>query len=237
MSSWFFFLGFVLCCFGSSGFSKSNPKILFHGGGGGAPKSVIDLTPLKTQFEEQGIASEEIYQVQYPHSQDIADIVEALRPQMNEIIARYSNDMKFDVIGHSLGHVVSLVSMAKLNLLSKVRKLIGLAGVMFGQFGQKPGLCRFSLLAPYYCGDIFDYLLGSTQPPFIMDLLERHEEEMSLVEKCSLYSPEDGILDPYDSGAFPDGVNVSLPKIHHLKFKSSPVVFEAMKKACFQDGL
>jgi hypothetical protein len=66
-----------------------------------------------------------------------------------------------------------------------------------------------------------------------MELLEKHSNEIAELEKCSLFSPEDGILDPYDSGAFKDGINVSLPNISHLKFKSSPVVFEAMKKACF----
>lgn len=226
----------LLSLFGSAtSFAKSNPKILFHGGGGGAPKSAIDLSPLRHQFQEQGVPAEDIYQVHYPHSKDIVDIVTTLRPQLDEILSKYPVDTKFDLIGHSLGHAVSLISLAKLNLISKIGKLIGLAGVMFGQYGQKPGLCRIGLLAPYFCGDIFDLLLGTTEPPVVMDILERYDEELEKMEKCSLYSPEDGILDPYDSGAFKDGINISLPNVHHLKFKSSPVVFEAMKKHCFQD--
>jgi len=217
-----------------SGSSTKNPKILFHGGGGGAPKASIDLSPLRVQFQENGIPKKDLYLVQYPHSKDLKEIIQALRPQITEIISRYSTETQFDLIGHSLGHVVSLVSMAKLNLLSKIKRLIGLAGVMFGQYGKKPGLCRFKLFAPYFCGDIFDLLLGTTEPPFLMTLLERHAEEMNRIEKCSLYSPEDGVLDPYDSGAFSDGTNVSLPDIHHIKFKSSPQVFEAMIKNCYQ---
>lgn len=219
-----------------SGSSTKNPKILFHGGGGGAPRASIDLSPLQAQFQKNGIPKKDLYLVQYPHSEDLEDIIQALRPQIANIISRYSSETQFDLIGHSLGHVVSLVSMAQLDLLSKIKKLIGLAGVMFGQYGKKPGLCGFQILAPYFCGDIFDLLLGTTEPPFLMTLLERHAEEINRIEKCSLYSPEDGVLDPYDSGAFLDGINVSLPDIHHIKFKSSPVVFEAMIKNCYQKG-
>jgi len=212
------------------------PKVLFHGGGGGTPPRFKDMSSAKTQMVLLGFPTDHIFEVRYPDSKNLADINASLKPQLEGIFARYPPETKFDLIGHSLGHVVSLVSMAQLGSLEKVRKLIGLAGVMFGQLGGKPGLCAFSFLAPYYCGDIFDLLVGTTQPPFILDLLDTHWEEMKRIEKCSLFSPEDGILNPFDSGAFEDGINISLPQVHHLKFKSSPQVFFQMKEACFKDA-
>jgi hypothetical protein len=213
------------------------PKILFHGGGGGAPKSITNMSSAATQLERLGYPKEHILKVRYPDRKNISEITAAVEPQLKKFIARYPSDTQFDVLGHSLGHVVSFVTMAKLGLLDKIRKLIGLAGVMFGQLGEKPGLCRFEILAPYYCGDIFDLLVGTTEPPFILDLMEKNAEEMKRIEKCSLFSPEDGMLDPYDSGAFADGTNISIPNMHHLKFKSSPLVFEKMKEECFRGEL
>ncbi|NBX93362.1 MAG: hypothetical protein EB078_00665 [Proteobacteria bacterium] len=209
------------------------PILLFHGGGGGTPPVFKDMSTASQQLEGLGFPPEHIYQLHYPDSKDIADINQALKPQFETVFNRYPPSTQFDLMGHSLGHVVSLVSVAKLGLLPRIRKLIGLAGVIFGQLGSKPGLCEFEILAPYYCGDIFDLLIGTTQPPFILELLETHENEISQIEKCSLFSPDDGILNPYDSGAFEDGINVSIPRVHHLEFKSSPRVFFEMKKACF----
>lgn len=210
------------------------PKILFHGGGGGAPKMATDMSSAVTQLERVGFSKEHVLKVRYPDKKNISDMVQAVEPQLKQFMARYSSETRFDVMGHSLGHVVSLVTLAKLHLLPRVRKFIGLAGVIFGQLGEKPGLCGVSFLAPYYCGDIFDLLIGTTQPPFILELLENHAEEMKRIEKCSLFSPDDGMLNPYDSGAFEDGINISIPHVNHLKFKSSPLVFETLKEQCFE---
>ena len=210
------------------------PKILFHGGGGGAPKSITDMSSATTQLETLGFSKEHILKVRYPDKKNISEITAALEPQLKKFMAQYPSETQFDVLGHSLGHVVSFVTLAKMGLLHKVRKLIGLAGVMFGQLGEKPGLCSFEILAPYYCGDIFDLLMGTIEPPFLLDLMEKNAEEMKRIEKCSLFSPEDGMLDPYDSGAFPDGINITIPNMHHLKFKNSPFVFEKMKEECFR---
>lgn len=209
------------------------PIILFHGGGGGAPTSIKDMESAAKQLENLGFPSEHIYKVKYPDSKNIADMLVALKPQFKEILSRYPEETRFDTIGHSLGHVVSLVSIARLNLLGRLRKLIGIAGVMFGQMGGKPGLCAYDFFAPIYCGDIFDLLVNTTKPRLILDILEQNESEMKRIEKCSLFSPEDGILNPYDSGAFPDGTNISIPNIHHLKFKNSSKVFTKLKEACF----
>lgn len=211
------------------------PKILFHGGGGGAPAFTKDMKPAAKQLSKLGFPEEHIYQVKYPDSKNIADMVAALKPQLEDILSHYPPGTPFDTIGHSLGHVVSLVAVTRLDLLSRLRKLIGIAGVMFGQMGPKPWLCGYALLAPHYCGDIFDILIGTRTPSIVMDILENKAVEMSRVQKCSLYSPEDGVLNPYDSGAFPDGINVSIPDMTHLEFKGSPQVFSTIKEACF-DG-
>jgi len=211
------------------------PKILFHGGGGGATKSIKDMSSSVSQLEKLGFPREHVLKIQYPDQEDLSEITAAVEPQLKKFMARYPSDTRFDVMGHSLGHVVSLITLVKLGLLPKLRKLIGLAGVMFGQLGEKPGLCRFPWLSPHYCGDVFDLLMGTTRPPFLMELIEQNTAELSRIEKCSLFSPEDGILNPFDSGAFEDGINISIPNTHHLKFKSSELVFEKMTEGCF-DG-
>jgi len=213
--------------------TEISPKILFHGGGGGAPKWATDMSSAADQLKRLGFPKEHIFKVNYPAQKNISDIVAVLEPQLKGFMGRYSSDTEFDVVGHSLGHAVSLVTMARLGLLSKVRKLIGIAGVMFGQLGEKPGLCRLTFLASRYCGDIFDLLIGTTRPLLIEDIIEKNPEEMERIQKCSLFSPDDGRLVPFDSGAFQDGINISLPNVKHLQFKSSSQVFDTMKQECF----
>jgi len=153
------------------------------------------------------------------------------------IFSKYPPETQFDLIGHSLGHVVSLVTFADLGYLPRVRKLIGLAGVMFGQWGKKPGLCSLKILENIFCGDIFDHLIGTDQPALITDLISSNQEAMNHIQKCSLFSPQDGMLNPFNSGAFPDGINVSLPRVKHLRFKSAPVVFSALSQHCYNGNI
>lgn len=232
-----YFLGFFLfvSVLTHGTVEKHAPILFFHGGGGGAPQSLTDLSLLRKRFEKQGFEKEQLYQVHYPSSKNLREINEALKPQILEILSRYPAGQKVDLVGHSLGHVVSLLSFSNLNLLQRIGKLVGLAGVMFGQYGDKPGLCRFKLFSPYFCGDLFDWLLGTLEPVIVMNILDQHPQEIESIQKCSIFSADDGVLDPYDSGAFPDGVNIEIPHIHHYQFKNSKKVFQTLIEGCFKN--
>lgn len=229
------FLGFFLfvSVFTQGSVKEHAPILFFHGGGGGAPQSLTDLSLLRNRFEKEGFEKEHLYRVHYPSSKNLRDINDALKPQVLEILSRYPPHQKVDLVGHSMGHVVSLLSFNDLNLLQRIRKLVGLAGVMFGQYGDKPGLCRFKLLSPYFCGDLFDWLLGTSEPLIVMNLLDQHPQEIESIQKCSIFSADDGVLDPYDSGAFPDGKNIEIPGVHHYQFKTSKKVFQTLIEECF----
>lgn len=56
------------------------------------------------------------------------------------------------------------------------------------------------------------------------------------MKKCSIFSPEDGVLDPYDSGAFADGTNVELRNIRHVQFIKNAYVADQMIARCLADG-
>lgn len=207
-----------------------NPIFLFPGGSAGFSDSFTDMTPAATQLQRLGFPQEHIHIMTYDDSKDKAEIIRSLGIKLAQIINTYPSTTKFDVIGHSLGHPVALIAMAENGYLSRTGRIIGIAGIMFGQNAGKPFLCR---IRPSLCGDLYDSFSRTNDPEIIRQLLATHAEEMSEIKKCSFYSPQDGMLDPVDSGKFPDGINVSIPNIRHLGFKSSEVVFDAIKEACF----
>ena len=54
------------------------------------------------------------------------------------------------------------------------------------------------------------------------------------IKKCSLFSVDDKIVnDPYDSGAFEDGVNIELHHVDHMDFIKEQSVYEEIIKGCF----
>lgn len=210
------------------------PKLLFHGGGGGAPAWVVDMEPAKQQMIKVGFLKEHIFKITYPAGRDLSVMERQIAPQIESILESYPDETMIDLIGHSLGQPVALIMASRLGILPRVKRMIGLAGVLFGQ-RQLPFLCRNKWLAPFLCGDIFDALVGEGKPKLILNMLERHQKEIERIQFCSLYSPEDGMLDPFDAGAFSEGLNISIPQVNHLRFKSDPRVFQAMFEKCYKN--
>ena len=93
------------------------------------------------------------------------------------------------------------------------------------------------------CGDIFDKVIGSSDSPYILDLISKNAADMQRINKCAVWSKKDGILSPPNAGVFPGGKSVEMPSTWcpmgnmlnpcHLQAKSSLPVYEAMKAQCF----
>lgn len=202
-----------------------HPKIFLHGGG---PEFIVNMASAAAWFRADGFADSELILMRYPVAGDLADIRAALLPQLEAAFAAFPEDTRFDVIGHSLGHFAAIDAMAATKRPEKFRKLIGIAGVAHGQTKPKPVTC----MLPNACGDVYD-LLTEKGHVGLENFYRVNADALGSWEKCSLYSPDDGMLGPVDSGAFPDGTNKSLPGIRHLKFKSDPRVYAAIKEHCY----
>ncbi len=220
-----------------------HPKLLFHGGGGMSTDSLIDMHSAATVLIKLGVPKEHIYLIKYPHQKNIADIKAAVDTQLKTIFAKYPSDTKFDSIGHSLGLLASFVSLAELGYLPKIRSLIGVAGVAMRQDEAKlPMGCKKGSTTDL-CGDIFDKVVGSSDSPYILDLISKNSADMQRINKCAVWSKKDGVLSPPNAGVFPGGKSVEMPASWcpmgsilnpcHLQAKSSQAVYEAMKTQCF----
>lgn len=224
-----------------------HPKLLFHGGGGMSMPSMIDMTPAATVLKKLGVPAEHIHLIKYPHTKNIKDINAAVDTQLKKIFEKYPANTRFDSIGHSLGLLASFVSLSELGHLPKIRSIIGVTGVLMRQDVKALPMGCTKGSATDLCGDIFDKVLGESNSPYILDLLSKNATEIKRINKCSIWTSQDGILSPPNAGVFPDGKSVEMPKSWcvtapglmgklnpcHLKAKSSTAVYEAMKAQCF----
>jgi hypothetical protein len=62
---------------------------------------------------------------------------------------------------------------------------------------------------------------------------KRHAAEIQRLEKCSLFSPADGLLKPYDCGRFEDGINIDVPGMDHLHAAHERKYYRIMRRACY----
>jgi len=225
--------------------SAVHPKILFHGGGGysALTPGLKDMSSASQQIAKLGFPSKDIFLVTYPDTKNISDIKAALDPQLKKIFAKYDANTRFDAIGHSLGLLAGFVSLSELGHLPKIRSIIGVNGVLMRQEkSAMPAGCSPNNTRDL-CGDIFDKVVGSSNSPYIVGLIQQNQTELTRINKCAIWSSNDGILKPANSGVFPDGKsvemtgnwckNASLFNPCHLQAKSSPEVFAKMKSDCF----
>jgi pimeloyl-ACP methyl ester carboxylesterase len=184
------------------------------------------MEPLARMLVQAGFPPENIHKADYPLGSNLATTVGVLSQAIRSIMDRYPSTTKFDIIGHSMGHAAGLHAIMAGQTGQRVRKFIGIAGVAFGQ-AAKPMPC---FLLP--CGDMFDFLI-----PFksqnVMQFMMTHQAAIDQLDKCSIFSPQDGSLNPFDAGAFPDGRNISLPQVGHLRAISSPAVMNALITECY----
>lgn len=224
-----------------------HPKLLFHGGGGMSTSSMIDMTPAAAVLKKLGVPAEHIHLIKYPHTKNIKDINAAVDAQLKTIFAKYPANTRFDSIGHSLGLLASFISLSELGHLPKIRSIIGVTGVLMRQDVKALPMGCTKGSTTDLCGDIFDKVVGTSNSPYILDLLSKNATELKRINKCSIWTSQDGILSPPNAGVFPDGKSVEMPKSWcastagifgnlnpcHLTAKSATPVYEAMKTQCF----
>ncbi len=224
-----------------------HPKLLFHGGGGMSTSAMIDMTSAAAVLKKLGVPGEHIHLIKYPHTKNIKDINAAVDTQLKTIFAKYPANTRFDSIGHSLGLLASFISLSELGHLPKIRSIIGVTGVLMRQDVKALPMGCTKGSTTDLCGDIFDKVLGTSNSPYILELLSKNATELKRINKCSIWTSQDGVLSPPNAGVFPDGKSVEMPKSWctatsgifgnlnpcHLKAKSATPVYEAMKTQCF----
>ena len=69
------------------------------------------------------------------------------------------------------------------------------------------------------------------------DFYADYAEAMAHVRFCKLFSPDDGLIAPYDSGRVDGGVNVELPGMRHMDSVKKRAFYDVMRDACFDGAL
>jgi len=207
------------------------PVILLHGSGPRRmPQSVVSMQPFAELLVARGFQRRHIHLPVYPQGGDRVQSIGAIRSAMHRIRAQYPEGTTFDIVGHSMGQFVGMMAVLEGDMVPMVRTLVGLAGVAHGQDRRNRGCLLLG-----GCGDLFT-LLRPAHGGWIAATLRRYAAELGRMKKCSIFSPEDGVLDPYDSGAFADGTNVELRNIRHVQFIKNAYVADQMIARCLADG-
>jgi hypothetical protein len=192
---------------------------------GWGPALVTNMKDLRMFFEKKGVPNDRIFELTYSYRSEFAVIKADLEKQYLAIFQKFPG-AEAAVITHSLGGFAAIYALMKSNLSNHVDTYIQLAGVAHGQTEPPPGCVIESI-----CGPATMQLYSDKA--FVDDFYKTYEAEVAKLKKCSLYSPQDGMaIKPYDSGAFSDGINISLPDVKHLSFLHDEAVFERMKKDC-----
>lgn len=210
-----------------------------------------DLSALKEHLQSVGFSNVSI--LEYDDEQSLDEMASSVAKQIQKILLNSNNpNLKLDIIGHSLGQLVSLkaaleypthpTSLEKIS--SKVRLFIGLAGAARGQNIIRP--CR---IFPNQCGgaeSLSPFYRGPHEgAETLKKLFNVHFDAINELKKCSLYSRHDEIVDdPYDAGSFRnlgfDPANIKDMEINyegskfHKDVKDSPSIIQAMLSGCYE---
>lgn len=213
------------------------PKLFVRGFGSGGPGFVEDLRSFDTYRQLMTAAGFDGAK----HAHDLGDyddgsslqgMVAEIGEKMAAVMDRYPGATKFDVLGHSLGGILALRAVLDRKLTPRVRAYVALSSPIYGQ-DEQPLNCRVG----FRCSDVY-----TTYSPFrsatIMAYMDEHRDALSQIVRCSVISPDDGTIDaPMAGGQFPDGRNVVVPDVSHLRLMKSEVAFAAMKEQCFDGKL
>jgi hypothetical protein len=180
---------------------------------------------LRAQLLESGFDERDIFLVGYPERETPDVIGAVVADALLQALAFYPAGTKARVVTWSLGHFVALYSILEHGLEDRVASVVGIAGAAHGT--ERDRLCSLGL-----CGRTLPLLMPAHNE-FVRSVYAAKPGALASLSKCALFSPEDGVLEPYDSGAFPDGVNVEVRGVKHLqKFKDRSYV-DAMLERCW----
>jgi pimeloyl-ACP methyl ester carboxylesterase len=174
---------------------------------------------------EEGFPRERIHVLDYTSHHSLKRVSAQMSAQLRKIRAQYPPDTRFDVMGHSLGGFVALYSILTTGFSTQVKKFISLAGIPQGWDGF--GACKIGL-----CGEMHKQLIPY-RSTLIRLLFEKFHDEIARLDKCSIFSPQDGLVRPYDAGRFEDGIAVELPDTPHMDILFKRATFDALKRECY----
>lgn len=181
--------------------------------------------PITRWLIQSGFPAEDIHVLNYDSTATIDFINNQLESQIETILQQYPAGTRFDLWAHSLGGFVGLYAMVANGHADRFRKFVSLAGIPQGWNGYaacKIGLCGLAHppLIPYHS----DY---------VMWFLSTYATAIASYEKCSLYSPSDGLVRPYDAGKFDDGTNVELQGLTHMDMVFNKTSYDAVVQNCY----
>lgn len=209
-----------------------------------------DLSALKEQLQSVGFSNVNI--LEYDDEQSLDEMAGTVAQKIQKIFLNSNNpNLKLDIIGHSLGQIVSLKALLEYpihptsseKISSKVRLFVGLAGAARGQNIIRP--CR---IFPNQCGgaeSLTPFYRGPHEgAETLKKLFTANFDAINKLKKCSLYSRHDEIVDdPYDAGSFRnlgfDSANIKDMEINyegskfHKDVKDSPSIIQAMLSGCY----
>ncbi|MBX3232055.1 MAG: hypothetical protein KIT84_19930 [Labilithrix sp.] len=213
------------------------PKLFVRGFGAGAPGFVDGMRSFDT-YKKLMIAAgfdgeRHAHDLgDYDDGSDLAGMVGEIGAKLEGVMAGYPATTKFDVLGHSLGGIIALRAVLDRKMTPRVRAFVALSSPIYGQ-DKQPFNCRLG----FRCTDVY-----TTYSPFqsapVMAYMDEHRAELASIVRCSVISPQDGTIDtPMAGGQFPDGKNVVVADVSHMKLMKSEVAFAAMKEECFDGKL
>jgi pimeloyl-ACP methyl ester carboxylesterase len=171
-----------------------------------------------------GVPAQDIYVVDYGYAKDLDTIKGQMIPAFQKIISSYPADTKFDVMGHSEGGFTGLYTIMEGNFSNRIQKFVSLSGIPQGwdNWYCKTGICGKAHL------DLIPY-----HSTFVVAFLNQYADQIHGLQKCSIYSPDDGFVKPYDAGKFSDGTNVDVPGMHHMATIWDEQFYHVMRSHCY----
>lgn len=183
-------------------------------------------------LQVDGYDPQDLNVLSYPQTAAPQELRAAAQKSLQEIFDRYPKGQKFDLITHSFGSFVGPFALFPL-AEGRIRKWVSLAGMTQGQ--ERIPLCEG--LGRFFCGFTLPQLV-----PFkgvlVTDFLHEAGAALRKVDKCALFSPDDGrVNDPPDSAVLPGTVAVEVDKASHNDFIWNRDVYMIMRHVCYGQGL
>ena len=213
------------------------PKILVVGWGPTSCQPFIDW------MVEDGFPKEHAYLFKYSYTKDLETVKQELSTQFNEVFAKYAPNVKFDVIGLSTGHFVGLYTMMETNIDARVERFIGGMGIAHG-INSIGADYHFPNIIYSYDDPAYASVVGETiaaisphMNPFLTSFYQKYDARIRTLKKCSVFSPQDSLVSPYDTGKFDDGENFSIPNLRHItSLNDKDGVYGQVFKNCYKSS-
>jgi hypothetical protein len=163
-----------------------------------------------------GYPRELLHAVRYDPRANWAEAARQIAEEARHIALQYADEnQRFDWLTHSLGQFLSLYAIAHHDLSPRVGRVIGIAGLAHGVdqyiLPSTTGLVEDegeSIKALRRRSD------GSLSPP-LAAFYKEYGTIIARLDKCSVYSPDDDVLRPSDSGVFEGSQGQAIPLMRH----------------------